>query len=199
MNVLRFQPLMQMVLYFLGHTKKEINFPGTNILDWNRVRVGVCNQGLIERLVEYSHRGAKPEKVEGYSKWSRIVEVLEKMDYQAVLGYNLFYGCLLKYMLMTARLRRVDSEIRREKLVVLRAAREERIKENERLDEEKERVREEQRAALEGNEENPFDEEAWEAQYNEEHPQVEIEPDYEDEVDNDLEEKEGEEGEQQQP
>ena len=113
MNVLRFPSLMQMVLYFLGYKKNEINIEGTNILDWNRVRGTLCNQSLIDKLVEYTHRGAKPEEIESYSKWNHIASILEKLDYTNVLGYNLFYGALLKYMLMTAKLRKIDAEIRR--------------------------------------------------------------------------------------
>ena len=45
------------------------------------------------------------------------------MDYPAVLTYNLFYGSLLKYLLMIGKLRRIDAEIRDEKLKVLKASR----------------------------------------------------------------------------
>lgn len=76
MNVLRFQPLMQMVLYFLGYKKKDINIEGTNILDWNKIRGSICNQSLIDKLVEYTHRGSKPEQIQPYAKWSQIISVL---------------------------------------------------------------------------------------------------------------------------
>jgi hypothetical protein len=64
---------------------------------------------MIDRLVEYTHRGSKPEKVQIYAKWSLLLSVLEKFDYTAVLTYNLFYGILLKYLLTTGRLRKIDS------------------------------------------------------------------------------------------
>lgn len=91
-----------------------------------------------------------------------------------MLSYNLFYGKLLKYLLMTARLRKVDCELRAEKIEQLRKAREERVAENQKIEAERERVREEQRAAVAGKEDQVFDEEAWELQWNEEHPLQEL-------------------------
>ena len=108
MHVLKHRPIMQMALYFLGYKKEDINVPDTNMLDWEKVRSTLCNQGMIERLIEYTHRGEKNQQTEPYSKWVKILSVLEKFDVEAVMSYNLFYGKLLKYMLLTGKLRKVD-------------------------------------------------------------------------------------------
>lgn len=63
---------------------------------------------FIERLVEYSHRGSKDKEIVSYAKWNKLLPQLEKYDLNAVLGYNLFYGKLLKYLLMTGKLRKID-------------------------------------------------------------------------------------------
>lgn len=66
----------------------------------------------------------------------------------------------------------------------------ERIAENEKIAAEKERVREEQRAQAQAKEDQVFDEEAWETQYNEEHPQQEIGDEIQPEVDLDFDQEE---------
>lgn len=50
---------MQAALYFLGYSKKQINIPGTNVLDWRNVRELLVNDKVIDKLCEYTHRGIK--------------------------------------------------------------------------------------------------------------------------------------------
>jgi len=67
-------------------------------------------------LLEFNHRGAKPDKVEVYANVNRISQKLEKFDQTKVDEYNLCYGRLLKWIKYTCQLRKHDIEIRRDKI-----------------------------------------------------------------------------------
>lgn len=116
MNVLRYPAIMQAALYFLGYSKNHINIAGTNLLDWRNVREMIVKDKVVDRLCEYTHRGIKEAEVRPYARWNRLTPQLEKLDVNVVLTYNLFYGKLLKYLLMTAKLRKLDCELRAEQL-----------------------------------------------------------------------------------
>jgi hypothetical protein len=49
MRVLKFPGILQALLIFLGYTKEEINVPGTNILDWTRIKP-LVSEGLFEKV-----------------------------------------------------------------------------------------------------------------------------------------------------
>lgn len=107
---------MQAALYFLGYSKKQINIPGTNVLDWRNVRELLVNDKVIDKLCEYTHRGIKEAEVLPYARWNRLLPQVDKFDLNAVLTYNIFYGKLLKYLQFTGRLRKLDCELRAEQL-----------------------------------------------------------------------------------
>ena len=48
--MLKFPGILAALLIFLGFTKVEINVPGTNVLDWTKVKSFV-NEGLFERVM----------------------------------------------------------------------------------------------------------------------------------------------------
>lgn len=77
--------------------KEEINFPGTNILDWTKVKSTV-HEGLFEKIANYSHRGPRAEAVYPYAKIGRLSKRLEKYDLEQVENYNVCYGKMLKWL-----------------------------------------------------------------------------------------------------
>ena len=114
-RLIKFPGILQTALYLLGFGKEEINIAGTNVLNWKYVRT-ILNENLLDRLVMYSHRGPKEQPPFPWSMVNRVQRRLEKYDQEQVDNYCLPYGRVLKLLLMTCRLRRLDIEIRRFKV-----------------------------------------------------------------------------------
>jgi hypothetical protein len=55
-RIIKFPIVLQAILYLLGYDKREINLPGTNVLNWKYVR-NLLNDVLIDKLLAYSHKG----------------------------------------------------------------------------------------------------------------------------------------------
>jgi len=61
---------------------------------------------------------------------NRITAKIEKVEQDKVDAYNLCYGRLLKWLRYSCNLRKLDIEIRREKITKRKADREKKIEEN---------------------------------------------------------------------
>lgn len=62
-RVIKFPGIMQNILYLLGHKREEINLPNTHVLNWKLVRSKYINEQFFEKLLNYNHRGSKPDQV----------------------------------------------------------------------------------------------------------------------------------------
>ena len=114
-RVVKFKGIFQCVLYFLGHRKEAINIPKTNILDWKKC-ARMFNESLINKLLSYSHRGSKHERIHPYAKVNRLAKMVEKFEISQVENYNLGLGRVLRFMQLTLKLRKLDIEIRKMKV-----------------------------------------------------------------------------------
>lgn len=64
-------------MLFAGFTKEEINFKGTNTLNWPKAKTLLTKESIHKAITQYAPRGAKPDaKVKAYAKWQRILKVL---------------------------------------------------------------------------------------------------------------------------
>lgn len=104
-RVLKFPSILQNLLYLLGHTREDINLPGTHILNWKQTKT-LLTDDFIDRIVKYSHKGAKDQKVLPYALVNKISEKLSKIDQEQVDQYNLGYGRILRFLKLTCTLRK---------------------------------------------------------------------------------------------
>jgi hypothetical protein len=74
-RLLKFPGVMQHLLYFLGHSKAEVNLKNRTQLNWKHVRE-LLDQKLIRRLLEYDFHGSKPALVKPYAKVNYLLERL---------------------------------------------------------------------------------------------------------------------------
>eukprot|EP00825_Cyclidium_porcatum_P002631 TRINITY_DN1121_c0_g2_i1.p2 TRINITY_DN1121_c0_g2~~TRINITY_DN1121_c0_g2_i1.p2 ORF type:complete len:658 (-),score=176.34 TRINITY_DN1121_c0_g2_i1:285-2258(-) len=185
-RVLKFPGILQNILYLLNHKRTEINIPKTHVLNWKYVR-SLVKPELIQSIIQYNHRGQKPNQVEKYAMVNRILAKVEKIDQDQVDQYNLYYGRLLKWLKNTCRLRKLDIEIRRANIEKKRATRESKIEESKKIQELKETQKQAKIQEIPPEEQETYDWTEWEKVFNEEHPIPEIPEEVQNEVDADCE------------
>lgn len=147
---------------------EEINVPGTHIFNWKYAKT-LLNEDFLQRVVEYTYQGQKPNPVKVYALVNRISSKLEKIEMESVEQYNIGYARLFKWILDVCTLRKTDIEIRREAIT-------ERLNEIEKqkeLLEEWEGLKESKLEEAKEGEEDPnnFNLEEWTKNFEEEHPQ----------------------------
>lgn len=76
----------------------------------------LLNETFFDRLLEYDHRGAKPEEVKPYALVNKLQKKVEKYEQEQVDAYNICYARLLRWLNFTLRLRKLNIEIRRAKI-----------------------------------------------------------------------------------
>jgi hypothetical protein len=76
-RVLKFPEIMKIFLIFAGFKKEEINYKGTNILNWLKAKSLVTKDQITQKITSYVVRGSKPDvEVKPYAKWQRILKNL---------------------------------------------------------------------------------------------------------------------------
>lgn len=58
---MKFPGIIQNILYLLGHRREEINLPDKHVLNWKVVRSKYLNEKFFEDVLNYNHRGSKPD------------------------------------------------------------------------------------------------------------------------------------------
>ena len=195
-------------------TKEEICEKGTNLLLWKNIKpyFQIENDDSFYRAISmYQPFGQKTDEYKEYEKLAFCRDNLDGIEEDMVDEYSVTLGKLFRWLLFTIDLRIEDVRNRRDKTAKDREARadalereEERLnRRTEALDEAKEAFNQQLEAEREARgddapeeEEPKFDEEDFIARYDEENIPVDIPPEVEDDIDNDMNVEDEEEGSQ---
>jgi len=71
---IKYKTVIQNALILIGYKKEDINEPGTNQLNWRKVRVEYFNDEFIEKVLAYKYKGEKKEEVAVYNYINRICD-----------------------------------------------------------------------------------------------------------------------------
>lgn len=71
-RTIKYPRVLQNAFYLAGYTKEVINEPGTNVLNWRKVRKEIFNHTFIDRLMAYVYSGPKDLAVPKYASINRI-------------------------------------------------------------------------------------------------------------------------------
>lgn len=113
-RVLKFPEIMKIFFLFSGFTKEEINYKGTNIFNWLKAKSLITKDQLAQKMTSFTSRGSKPNvETKPYSKWQRILKNLEKYDVNAVASYNIYLAFILRFLVLSGKVRIADSEARK--------------------------------------------------------------------------------------
>ena len=127
-RVLCFDKIIQCVFFFLGYTKQDINIPGTNIMDWNRIKKKlITEQGFFEKMSRYDFHGPKGA-VKSYQMTNYLLAETKRMDSEGYIQsdvdeYNLGYGRIWQWFKYVLECRIKDILLRRQQKDILREAR----------------------------------------------------------------------------
>jgi hypothetical protein len=79
---------------------------------------------LIQKITTFIARGSKPNiEIKSYAKWQRVLKNLEKYDLNNVAAYNIFLAFILRFLLISGRVRIADNEARKSAAKTEREAR----------------------------------------------------------------------------
>jgi len=186
-RVVKFKPLIQNVMYFLGYKKGQVNIPGTNVLEWKEVKKIISKDDFFSKLENYEFRGPKEGYWEKYALTNRLVQKIEKINIEELEDYNLGLAVLYRFVKQVLEARILDIQVRRATKEEQRRARENAIQEAENLaiQKETELAEAQQKAAAD---EEEFNQEEWETRWTEEHPPIVIPDEVVDDIDEDIEE-----------
>jgi hypothetical protein len=121
---------MKIFYLFAEFKKEEINFKGTNVINWLKTKALLSKDNIIEKINHFVPRGSKPlVEVQSYSKWQRLLKNLEKYDQTVVASYNIYLAFILRFLHLSGKVRIADNEARKAAAKAEREAREEKIKE----------------------------------------------------------------------
>lgn len=123
---------MKIFYLFADFKKEDINFKGTNVINWLKTKALLSKDNIIEKINHFIPRGSKPlVEVQPYSKWQRLLKNLEKYDQTVVASYNIYLAFILRFLQLSGKVRIADNEARKAAAKAEREAREEKIKEAE--------------------------------------------------------------------
>lgn len=123
---------MKIFYLFAEFKKEDINFKGTNVINWLKTKALLSKDNIIEKINHFIPRGSKPlVEVQPYSKWQRLLKNLEKYDQTVVASYNIYLAFILRFLQLSGKVRIADNEARKAAAKAEREAREEKIKEAE--------------------------------------------------------------------
>lgn len=71
-RIIKFPRILQNAFYLAGFKKEDINEPGTNVLNWRKVRQHHFNEEFVTKLLGYNYAGPKDSTVERYAAVNRI-------------------------------------------------------------------------------------------------------------------------------
>ena len=109
-RVIKYAEIMKVFMFFTGVGKEEVNFPGTNVLNWLKAKSLLSKDDIHKSIAEYVPRGAKPDaKVRSYAKWQRVLKCLDKYDQNTVASYNLYLAFILRFLQLSGKTRIGDN------------------------------------------------------------------------------------------
>lgn len=131
-RVIKYAEIMKIFYLFADFKKEDINFKGTNVINWLKTKALLSKDNIIEKINHFIPRGSKPlVEVQPYSKWQRLLKNLEKYDQTVVASYNIYLAFILRFLQLSGKVRIADNEARKAAAKAEREAREEKIKEAE--------------------------------------------------------------------
>lgn len=131
-RVIKYAEIMKIFYLFAEFKKEDINFKGTNVINWLKTKALLSKDNIIEKINHFVPRGSKPlVEVQPYSKWQRLLKNLEKYDQTVVASYNIYLAFILRFLQLSGKVRIADNEARKAAAKAEREAREEKIKEAE--------------------------------------------------------------------
>lgn len=131
-RVIKYAEIMKIFYLFAEFKKEDINFKGTNVINWLKTKALLSKDNIIEKINHFIPRGSKPlVEVQPYSKWQRLLKNLEKYDQTVVASYNIYLAFILRFLQLSGKVRIADNEARKAAAKAEREAREEKIKEAE--------------------------------------------------------------------
>lgn len=71
-RIIKFPRIIQNAFYLAGYKKEDINEPGTNVLNWRKVRTNLWNEEFLKKLLGYTYSGAKNKTVEPYARVNQL-------------------------------------------------------------------------------------------------------------------------------
>ena len=99
MHFIKFPEVFQNLFYLLGHSKEQINIPGTNILDWRSskgdINLEMVSPDLFDNVCSFRYQGPKSTKTVNYMYINRILSRLTKLNESSVKEY-----CFPLYLLL---------------------------------------------------------------------------------------------------
>lgn len=101
---MKFGKVIQNALYLVGYQKKEINIPGTNMLDWRSVRKWF-DASVLQKILDYNFKGPKTHSVPSYCQIRTFQERVSKIDVREVGLYNFALARLLSFIQLSVSLR----------------------------------------------------------------------------------------------
>ena len=72
--------MLQNAFILIGYTKEVINEPGTNVLNWRKIRTQLFNDSFIDKILAYEYKGAREGVYKPYAYINRIRDRLEKIS-----------------------------------------------------------------------------------------------------------------------
>lgn len=184
-RVVKFLGIIQNALILAGYLKEQINVPGTNILDWKKAKNYINELDFFRKLALYQIKGPKEFKSKEYAKPQRILRRLEGINLEEVDDYNVGLGILYRFVKQVLEARILDVEVRKAEKVAQRAKRDQLIQDAENLKAAREQALEQAQASVP--EEEEFNLEQWEAEWEENNPEIEIPEEVVDDIDEDME------------
>lgn len=117
-RVLCYDKIIQLILYFLGYSKEDINIPKTNILYWAKIRKEMLDDiHFFSKIKDYDFHGPKGE-VKSYAMTNFLLKIVKKMEesgfsQEEVDTYNLGFGRLWQWFRYVLDCRVKDILVRR--------------------------------------------------------------------------------------
>lgn len=79
-RIIKFPRIIQNAFYLAGYKKQDINEPGTNVLNWRKVRKELWNEDFLQKLFSYTYAGAKSKTVEPYAVVNHICKRVSEIS-----------------------------------------------------------------------------------------------------------------------
>lgn len=112
-KVIKFPRFWQSFFYFLGYSREEICEEGTNKLFWKSAKNKI-NDGLFERMKNYTHIGPKDKEYKRYQLINFIEKNIDGIGMEDIEGYSYVLSRLYKWMTTYIEMRKEDINRRRE-------------------------------------------------------------------------------------
>ena len=107
-KVVKLQPLLKAIFYFLEYDKEKICVEKSQLLFWKTAK-DHWNQDLLKKMQEYVFQGPKEKSIKSYQKINFVeTHCLKMLDLETINHYNYSLGLIFKWMLLAVETRKKD-------------------------------------------------------------------------------------------